>query len=557
MSSTQDLTHQVILFVGRPTDSRKGLSLLFESLTILSELSAIPSFHVWIVGGSPREMSVISDIINLTAAIRALRASGRMMVWGRVENSALSELYSRALVTVIPSYREEFGIVAVEAMMCGCPVVAARTGGLTDIVMDGKTGALFEQDDAVTLAAVLCAYLRNPELREIQSQLARAHAVNHFSRSSAYMRLSCLYLVGASEKEGSGRSIPVQSLQCSALHESRVARLKAALKINALSILQVSETHHPVFRIESTDGTWCAKFFVKRASQQASLFGHVPNLCASRGGSISFFRVVYNGDNPASAVLRYFDEHAEPLVIFDWAESTQDSAVVTDEVVHTIIRRCQTYKPLEGTEALASYMRALDAFASRRDNSSLESFDSASAELNGCMTGGRLLLCRSHPQIELVRLRNFLVNRAWPISDHFRVRALQLIDILTGKEFIIQKPTLAHGDLKRDHFLIDSTGEMRLADFEHSRYAVGPLDLAIWLCESAWERPWNAQEIWNRVISVVPEPSERLLCICWIVAETLFRALLGFSKGQCTALATANRMLRGFGLLLANAEFTQ
>src|SRR5947209_16938527 len=124
MFSIRDLNQNVILFVGRPSDLRKGLGLLFEAVEILTTLAELPRVGLWIAGGSPREVNAVSRMINRIRSLRALHEEGRILLWGRVENLALSELYSRASVTVIPSYREEFGIVAVEAMMSGCPVIA-------------------------------------------------------------------------------------------------------------------------------------------------------------------------------------------------------------------------------------------------------------------------------------------------------------------------------------------------------------------------------------------------------------------------------------------------
>jgi D-inositol-3-phosphate glycosyltransferase len=144
MSSIQDRNPKVILFVGRPSDSQKGLCLLLEAASILDGLSSLPSFMFWIVGGSPRELALLVRMIDSIASLKKLVNQGRIFLWGRIENSALAEIYSRATVTVVPSHHEEFGIVAVEAMMCGCPVIAARVGGLQDIVVHNLTGALRE-----------------------------------------------------------------------------------------------------------------------------------------------------------------------------------------------------------------------------------------------------------------------------------------------------------------------------------------------------------------------------------------------------------------------------
>jgi hypothetical protein len=64
---------------------------------------------------------------------------------------------------VVPSTFEQFGLVAVEAMACGCPVVASRTGGFQDTIVEGLTGEFVPVDCAQSLANVLTGYLRNPQ----------------------------------------------------------------------------------------------------------------------------------------------------------------------------------------------------------------------------------------------------------------------------------------------------------------------------------------------------------------------------------------------------------
>ncbi len=270
---------------------------------------------------------------------------------------------------------------------------------------------------------------------------------------------------------------------------------------------------------------------------------------------ISYRRVLYNRDNPRSLVVCHAEEHPTPLVIFDWATEPEDAiSLITDELVLAVAKQCSCYKYLANDAAVAEYLDKLEIVSRTREERDLKEFDIASASLNSCMTG-EWLLCRSHPQAELLRMRILLNRRTWPIPETFRIRALQLIELLDKKEFIIEKPELAHGDLKKDHFLIDKMGQLRLADFEHSRYAVGPLDFAIWLSTSIWEKPqFSARETWDRVRNVIPEPREQFLSISWIVAELLFRALLAFSRGDPDGLARAERVFAGLGLLLFNTQ---
>jgi D-inositol-3-phosphate glycosyltransferase len=68
-------------------------------------------------------------------------------------------------VTVLPSYYESFGMVALEAMACGSPVIASRVGGLVTTVRDGVTGFLVPDGDVEALAERIATLVADPELR--------------------------------------------------------------------------------------------------------------------------------------------------------------------------------------------------------------------------------------------------------------------------------------------------------------------------------------------------------------------------------------------------------
>ena len=72
---------------------------------------------------------------------------------GMVPHDALLRLYERAAVVACPSHREGFGIVCLEAMAAGRPVVASAVGGLRDLVVDGETGLLVPPGDVTALRA--------------------------------------------------------------------------------------------------------------------------------------------------------------------------------------------------------------------------------------------------------------------------------------------------------------------------------------------------------------------------------------------------------------------
>ena len=93
-----------------------------------------------------------------------------------VGQDTLADWYRAADVTVVPSYNESFGLVAVESQACGTPVVAASVGGLRTAVADGVSGLLVDGHNPGDYATVLTRLLRQPQLRAELSAGALVHA---------------------------------------------------------------------------------------------------------------------------------------------------------------------------------------------------------------------------------------------------------------------------------------------------------------------------------------------------------------------------------------------
>lgn len=112
----------------------------------------------------------------------------------------LLELFQRADVFVLPSQAEAFGIAAAEASAAGLPAIVTAVGGLTDIVVDGKTGFLIQPGDVATLTARLRLLSEDADLRLRMGNAARQHAETHFDARRTTMRV-VNYLVEAAEKQ--------------------------------------------------------------------------------------------------------------------------------------------------------------------------------------------------------------------------------------------------------------------------------------------------------------------------------------------------------------------
>jgi D-inositol-3-phosphate glycosyltransferase len=95
---------------------------------------------------------------------------------GKRAQDTLPYYYSAAKAVVVPSHYESFGMVALEAMACGTPVVASQVGGLAFLVQDGVTGFTVPVDEPQALAERLTTLTTNADLRDQMGKQAAAFA---------------------------------------------------------------------------------------------------------------------------------------------------------------------------------------------------------------------------------------------------------------------------------------------------------------------------------------------------------------------------------------------
>jgi glycogen(starch) synthase len=145
---------QIVLYVGRLV-REKGVQVMLDSAPAV--LSACPGAQFLVVGTGYYldEMRRQADQMGISHRVRFL---------GYVSDQSLKELYKIADVICIPSLYEPFGIVALEGMAAGVPVVTSDAGGLRDFVEHGVNGILTYAGDSNSLAWGLLEVLRNPEL---------------------------------------------------------------------------------------------------------------------------------------------------------------------------------------------------------------------------------------------------------------------------------------------------------------------------------------------------------------------------------------------------------
>jgi D-inositol-3-phosphate glycosyltransferase len=164
---------RVLLFVGR-IQRLKGLEVLLRAFALLSDVNG----RVIIVGGQ-KGTHESREIARLQHLAGRLGIADRCSFVGAVPHAQLPLYYSAADVTVMPSSYESFGLVAVESLACGTPVVATRVGGLTSIVRDGETGVLVPWRDPQLFADALRRVLTDLGARGRMVRNARASVMEY------------------------------------------------------------------------------------------------------------------------------------------------------------------------------------------------------------------------------------------------------------------------------------------------------------------------------------------------------------------------------------------
>jgi D-inositol-3-phosphate glycosyltransferase len=151
----------LLLYVGRIAPI-KGLHTLLDAIARLR--AAGRPLEVLIVGGDTDDR-VDGHEADLRRRLETLGLGDTVRFVGAQPQESLRAYYVAADATVLPSYYESFGMVALEAMACGRPVIASRVGGLQTTVRDGVTGVLVPENDAAALAEMIDRVMGDGALR--------------------------------------------------------------------------------------------------------------------------------------------------------------------------------------------------------------------------------------------------------------------------------------------------------------------------------------------------------------------------------------------------------
>jgi len=195
-----DPTRRTVVFVGRIT-RQKGLPYFLRAARLLPD-----DVQLVLCAGAPDTPEIAAEVEGLVAELRATR-SGVVLISEMLPQPEVAAILSAAQVFITPSVYEPLGIVNLEAMALGLPVVGTATGGIPDVIVDGETGYLvpieqvqdgtgtpldpetFERDMADRLVRVL----DDPELGRRMGEAGLVRAREHFSWEAIGVKTADLY----------------------------------------------------------------------------------------------------------------------------------------------------------------------------------------------------------------------------------------------------------------------------------------------------------------------------------------------------------------------------
>jgi D-inositol-3-phosphate glycosyltransferase len=170
------------LFVGR-IEPLKGIDTLLQAAADMQQAKILEKENlcILIIGGeaSTSEDQMSHEMARLMEVRDELGLQSYVEFLGKRPQDSLPYYYSAAEIVVVPSHYESFGMVALEAMACGTPVVASQVGGLAYLVQDGVTGFHVPDQEPKAMEESLMKILGDEKLHAAMSDHAAEYAVNY------------------------------------------------------------------------------------------------------------------------------------------------------------------------------------------------------------------------------------------------------------------------------------------------------------------------------------------------------------------------------------------
>ena len=182
--SEKNLKIKSILLMANQKTPRADFFL--KSLPIL--LKKRDDFKIWIVGNDEKYGQELKKLVN------KLNINHITTFFGRVSDSKLQELYSKAMVLVHLQKMHPFGLVFIESMASGTPAIACKPGATEEIITDGETGFLVNENDSINLMECVEKFLDNPNISLTMGIKGRNRVKKNFELSSQFEKIRQIIL---------------------------------------------------------------------------------------------------------------------------------------------------------------------------------------------------------------------------------------------------------------------------------------------------------------------------------------------------------------------------
>ncbi len=175
--------NKILLYVGR-VEPIKGLLTIIEAFASLKK-SMDPlskELRLIVIGGGKKdsELSYNHEVNRVKAAVETFGLTGKIVFLGSKEQKALKDFYSAAAALIVPSLYESFGLVVVEALACGTPVLVSNVGKMKTIVKEGKNGFSFAPGSPEALAKGLKEFFQKRDFLW-EKAIIRQDIIDRFS----------------------------------------------------------------------------------------------------------------------------------------------------------------------------------------------------------------------------------------------------------------------------------------------------------------------------------------------------------------------------------------
>jgi len=171
------------LYVGR-LDQEKGVDVLLHAFALLRERNVSAKLVIAGTGAGEATLKQLAHNLGIADLVSFVGYAGAQV---------LPYLYHAAQLHVVPSLYEPFGIVALESMACGLPVLASNTGGLAEIVRSGTTGILAKPADPSAFAAGMQKLLTSPELASKMGAAGKHRVLEQYSWKQVAIAVDASY----------------------------------------------------------------------------------------------------------------------------------------------------------------------------------------------------------------------------------------------------------------------------------------------------------------------------------------------------------------------------